>query len=62
MDPPSVGPRGVPGEEDWRVCRGQRRSPQLGDALAKCLPMLSLYLSCKCAAACFAAKAKPPAA
>ncbi|OEL27781.1 hypothetical protein BAE44_0011200 [Dichanthelium oligosanthes] len=46
----------------WRVRRGPRRSPRLGDALAEWLSMLSLYRSCKRAAACFAAKAKSPAA
>ncbi|XP_004952833.2 vegetative cell wall protein gp1 [Setaria italica] len=46
----------------WRVRRGRRQSPRLGDALAEWLSMLSLYRSCKRAAACFAAKAKSPAA
>ncbi|CAL5057786.1 unnamed protein product [Urochloa decumbens] len=51
-----------PGRLGWRVRRGRRRSPRLGDALAEWLSMLSLYRSCKRAAACFAAKAKSPAA
>jgi hypothetical protein len=34
----------------------------LGDTLAEWLSLLSLYRSCKRAAACFAAKAKSPAA
>ncbi|KAF8693395.1 hypothetical protein HU200_038788 [Digitaria exilis] len=46
----------------WRVRRSRRRSPRLGDALAEWLSMLSLYRSCKRAAACFAAKANSPAA
>ncbi|PAN06437.1 hypothetical protein GQ55_1G259700 [Panicum hallii var. hallii] len=50
------------GRLGWRVRRGRRRSPRLGDALAEWLSMLSLYRSCKRAAACFAAKAKSPAA
>ncbi|XP_066327659.1 uncharacterized protein [Miscanthus floridulus] len=56
MDPPS---------NRWRVRvrRTRRRSPsRLGDALAEWLSMPSLYRSCKRAAACFAAKAKSPAA
>jgi hypothetical protein len=35
---------------------------KLGDALAEWLSLLSIYRSCKRAAACFAAKAKSPAA
>ncbi|CAD6244195.1 unnamed protein product [Miscanthus lutarioriparius] len=56
MNPPS---------NRWRVRVGRtrRRSPsRLGDALAEWLSMLSLYRSCKRATACFAAKAKSPAA
>ncbi|CAN6238404.1 unnamed protein product [Urochloa humidicola] len=54
----------APDRLGWRVRRGRRRSsPRLGDALAEWLSMLSLYRSCKRAAACFAAKAnKSPAA
>ncbi|XP_066318609.1 vegetative cell wall protein gp1-like [Miscanthus floridulus] len=56
MDPP-------PKRWRVRVRRTRRRSPsRLGDALAEWLSMLSLYRSCKRAAACFAAKAKSPAA
>ncbi|WVZ75066.1 hypothetical protein U9M48_023158 [Paspalum notatum var. saurae] len=48
----------------WRVRRSRRRSSaRLGDALADWLSMLSLYRSCKRAAACFAdSRAKSPAA
>ncbi|CAO2046133.1 unnamed protein product [Urochloa humidicola] len=58
MDPPADRA----GRLGWRVRRGRRRSPRLGDALAEWISMLSLYRSCKRAAACFAAKAKSPAA
>uniref|UniRef100_A0A0D9VGZ0 Uncharacterized protein n=1 Tax=Leersia perrieri TaxID=77586 RepID=A0A0D9VGZ0_9ORYZ len=42
-----------------RLRLGRRRGPRLGDALAEWLSVLSLYRSCKRAAACFAAGAKP---
>ncbi|RLN08702.1 hypothetical protein C2845_PM11G07570 [Panicum miliaceum] len=61
MDPHHPQPDRA-GRLGWRVRRGRRRSPRLGDALAEWLSMLSLYRSCKRAAACFAAKAKSPAA
>ncbi|KAL6634542.1 hypothetical protein ACP70R_027213 [Stipagrostis hirtigluma subsp. patula] len=40
--------------------RAPRRRPRLGDALAEWLSVLSLYRSCKRAAACFAAKSPTP--
>jgi hypothetical protein len=39
-----------------------RLTLKLGDELAEWLSLLSIYRSCKRAAACFAAKAKSPAA
>ncbi|KAF0932206.1 hypothetical protein E2562_008732 [Oryza meyeriana var. granulata] len=61
-----------PPPSDYYMGKGARRSggrlrlrrrPRLAvDALAEWLSVLSLYRSCKRAAACFAAKAKPPPA
>ncbi|KAG2651516.1 vegetative cell wall protein gp1-like [Panicum virgatum] len=59
---PHPPPDRAGGRLGWRVRWGRRRSPRLGDALAQWLSMLSLYRSCKRAAACFAARAKSPGA
>ncbi|KAG0533357.1 hypothetical protein BDA96_04G186500 [Sorghum bicolor] len=65
MDRPPARQLGASGS-GWRVrvrrTRGRRSPSRLGDALAEWLSMLSLYRSCKRAAACFAAKVKSPAA
>ncbi|KAG8059009.1 hypothetical protein GUJ93_ZPchr0002g25783 [Zizania palustris] len=47
---------------DRRLGKARPRRPRLADALAEWLSVLSLYRSCKRAAACFAAKSPSPSA